>query len=81
MKVTILGKQGCKYCRLARQLASKSSHKWEYIDLDKERNAEIKNYIEIERFDTVPQIWVNGKHIGGYVEYERMVKESSRGGG
>lgn len=80
MKVTILGKKGCKYCRLARQLASKSSHKWEYIDLDKERNSEIKTYLDIEGFETVPQIWVNGKHVGGYTEYRKVVEGSSNGG-
>lgn len=80
MKVTILGRKGCKYCRLARQLASKSSHKWDYIDLDKERNAEVRTYLDLEGFQTVPQIWVNGKHIGGYSEYEKLVEESSHGG-
>jgi glutaredoxin len=76
MKVTILGKPDCKFCRLARQLARKSSHKWVYHDLTKNRSKEIKHYFDTEGFETVPQIWVNGKHIGGYQEYAKLVEES-----
>ena len=80
MKVTILGRKGCKYCRLARQLASKSSHKWDYIDLDKERNSDVRTYLDIEGFQTVPQIWVNGRHVGGFTEYKALVEGSSDAG-
>ena len=80
MKVTIIGRNGCKYCRLARQLASKSSHQWNYIDINKEKHAELKNYFELEKFTTVPQIWVDGKHIGGYEDYVKLVEVTSHGG-
>ncbi len=80
MKVIIIGRAGCKYCRLARQLAKKHSHKWNYLDLNKEKNADLNTYFELERFTTVPQIWVNGTHIGGYEEYLKLVERPSNGG-
>ena len=75
MKVRIIGKPGCKYCRLARRLAVKHDHVWSYVDIDKETNADYKNYLRVEGLNTVPQIWVDGKHIGGYTEYLHLCEE------
>lgn len=64
MNVVMYGTQSCPYCVAARRLLDKKGVRFEDIrvDMHPERRKEMQTrgggY-------TVPQIWVNGRHVGG----------------
>ena len=70
--ITIYSKNWCAYCANAKRLLTARGIDFEEIDIsnDSEREREV-----IERTDqrTVPQIFVEDKFIGGFVELARLV--------
>lgn len=68
MKATILGRSHCKWCREARKLCKSKGVEYKYVDLDKGKNAEMKRFFELEKFQTVPQVWLDGEHVGGFAD-------------
>lgn len=82
MKVTIYGRSSCPYCSRAIQISehliqTKKDFSFEYIDMiaegiSKETLSEKLN-VPVR---TVPQILVNGEHIGGCTEYEGYVRSN-----
>jgi len=75
MNVTIIGRKNCQWCRKARKLAReiKADHV-DYKDLEAPANAPLRRWFEMEKIKTVPQIFVDGKIIGGYEEFEKYVR-------
>lgn len=71
MIVTILGRSSCGWCRKARQLCKKKKIPFTYKDLDHPSNKDLKHWMEIENLKTVPQIFSDGKHLGGYEALEK----------
>ena len=73
MKILMYTTQICPYCTAAKQLLSSKSLPFDEIKVDNNPNLRA----EMERLSgqhTVPQIWVNGSHVGGYtdlMEYDR----------
>lgn len=74
----IYGKNNCRFCVKAKKLAVDYGVRYEYIDV---------GYIDglnelrslLPEVKTVPQIWYDGKHIGGYNEFATEL-ENTRGG-
>jgi len=67
--------QFCGYCRAAKQLLRGKELDFEEIDVgfDAERRAEM-----IERakgLRTVPQIFIHGRHVGGYQELAALERK------
>lgn len=67
--------QFCGYCRAAKQLLRGKELDFDEIDVgfDAERRAEM-----IERakgLRTVPQIFIHGRHVGGYQELAALERE------
>ncbi len=64
-KVIIYSSENCPYCVRAKQFFdNKGIHYTEIrVDLDPAQRAEM---MQITRRRTVPQIFINDKHIGGY---------------
>jgi len=65
----------CGYCRAAKQLLRGKELDFEEIDVafDADKRAEM-----IERahgFRTVPQIFIHGRHVGGYEELADLERE------
>lgn len=70
-KVKIYGKKICSYCQDAKEYFSKID-----VDLDYEEVADTK-IKELERdtgIDTVPQIFINEKFIGGWVTTKELIR-------
>lgn len=63
-KVVMYGTQACPYCVAARRLLAKKGAAYEDIrvDLHPERRVEMRNR---GGGHTVPQIWINARHVGG----------------
>ena len=72
MKVEIYSKPQCPYCVQAKALAEREGHELTYKMLDEDFNREQL----METFPgarTFPQILVDDKHIGGYIELEKLI--------
>lgn len=63
-KVVMYGTQACPYCSAARRLLEKKGAEYEDIrvDLHPERRVEMRTR---GGGHTVPQIWINARHVGG----------------
>jgi glutaredoxin 3 len=68
----IIGKEGCSFCVLAKNLLDTKGLAYEYKSLGENIDiAELKRRVPGVR--SVPVVFVNGVHIGGYRELERKV--------
>lgn len=67
MKVKILGTEECPFCTKAKLLCDLKGIEYEF---------ELKTVNDIKAlgYRTVPQIWVNGEHVGGFTDFEKVVK-------
>ena len=78
MIIEIYSKDQCPYCdmaeRIAQQFVQESHHKYsKYMlgtDFDRKKMLEM-----FPTARTFPQIKIDGKSIGGYTEFERIIRE------
>lgn len=83
MSVVIYGKNNCVYCHMAKTLAESLEISMEYKNLNDERYGDLYSE-ELSTFKananveskTVPQIWWNGRYIGGYHEFNQEVENT-----
>jgi ribonucleoside-diphosphate reductase alpha chain len=69
----VVTKADCPWCvRLKELLRSEGVS---FVELSKEEA--IKQNIWREEFKTVPQLWLNGKYVGGYTDYVQLKKQST----
>jgi len=70
---TIYGRKGCGYCSRAKELLDNLKIPYEYHDIMKD--VEQRNILleKIHEVKTVPQIFLNDKHIGGYTELAKSL--------
>ena len=66
MSVKIYGKEGCSFCEKAKALCDLYGLGYEYIDCT--FNEDALDFLIESGFRSVPQIYVDGTHIGGYTE-------------
>lgn len=59
----VYGKEGCTYCKKAVDLLEQMGQKVSYIDM--------KDVENTAGWKTVPQIFTEKHHIGGYAELEK----------
>ena len=81
MFVVIFGRPGCPYCTRAVELSEKLAEKREdfkfkYVDI----HAEGISKEDLEKtvgkpVETVPQIFVDQAHVGGFTEYNQYVQD------
>ena len=75
MKVEIFSKPQCPFCVQAKALAEREGHDLTYKMLDEDFSREqLMEVFPTAR--TFPQIIVDGEKIGGFTEYNALVKES-----
>ena len=77
-KVFVASKSYCPYCRQTKALLEKIGVKnWKVIELDTMSNgSEIQNALyEISGQQTVPNIFINGKHIGGNSDLQLLERQ------
>ncbi len=65
VKIEMYSTAFCPYCVRARRLLSRKGVKFEEIRIDQDPSQEAVMIQRSERF-TVPQIFIDGHHIGGY---------------
>ncbi|HEX4501240.1 MULTISPECIES: GrxA family glutaredoxin [Scandinavium] len=82
MFTVIFGRPGCPYCVRAKELAEKltaerDDFNFRYIDIHAEgiSKADLEQTVG-KPVETVPQIFVDQTHIGGFTEFEAWAKEN-----
>nr|WP_298415260.1 GrxA family glutaredoxin [uncultured Halomonas sp.] len=82
MLIVIFGRPGCPFCVRAKELADnlanqRNDFSYRYIDIHEEgiTKADMEKTIG-KPVDTVPQIFVDQTHIGGYTEFDQYVRDN-----
>jgi peroxiredoxin/glutaredoxin len=68
--VLVIGRQGCSHCARARELLSKNGLSFDEV------HATPRNLRAVSAKATTPQIFIDGKHIGGADDLERYFAQS-----
>ena len=71
MKVIIYSKEGCQYCDHAVELCETEGLDYEKVMIDKEKLKEICG----GPVTTYPQIFIDGRRIGTYFEFQDYIEE------
>lgn len=81
MFVVIFGRSGCLYCVRAKELAEKlktnlSDFDYRYVDIIEEgiSKADLSKSVG-KPVETVPQIFIDEKPVGGYMDFAALMKE------
>lgn len=81
MFAVIFGRPGCPYCVRAKDLAEKLTEdredfSYRYIDIHAEgiTKADLEKTVG-KPVETVPQIFLDQQHVGGFTEFEAYAKE------
>ena len=64
---------GCMYCAQAYELLEQ--HNKNYIPIDITEDEDALMLFREHEFRTVPQIYRNGKHIGGFTELNQYLRQ------
>lgn len=77
----LFGKEGCPYCKRAREELASADIEYIYHDVVKNTNAlyemlaRVKPIIGPKKPVTVPQIWLEGKYVGGSDRLHELLKK------
>jgi glutaredoxin-like protein len=74
LDVTVFSRQGCPYCARAKGLLHDAGIPFEELVLN--RDFSESTIRAVSGVPTVPQVFINGDHIGGSQELERYLKAS-----
>jgi len=74
-QVAILTREGCGFCAKAKVLLKKLGYRYAEVQLDNSGRSRVVGAITGR--GTVPQVFVNGKHIGGLEELERWSQKAA----
>lgn len=80
-KITIFGRSNCIFCFKAKKLAEKLKHTYKnfdynYIDVKlKKINMEFLCKKTKKKVKTIPQIFIDNQHIGGYIDFKIHIKK------
>jgi glutaredoxin-like protein len=74
-QVAILTREGCGYCAKAKALLKELGHAFSEVKLDHSDRSRVVGAITGR--GTVPQVFVNGQHIGGLEDLQRWAKKAA----
>jgi len=74
-QVAILTREGCSYCAKAKALLEDLGY--EYAEIPLEHRTRTRAVGAITGQGTVPQVFINGTHIGGWEALERWAKKAA----
>ncbi len=81
-EVLIFGTTTCPYCDRAKNVCVQEGVSYRFINLSStndSKDMELYNTLPAESRRTVPQIFINGEHIGGYSELLKVNAEKPLG--
>lgn len=68
--IIMFTKVGCDFCRKARDLLKSKGESWEEVELAP-GGVTLRGMRAASGAKTTPQVFINGKHIGGFTELEK----------
>ncbi len=71
--ITLFTRPGCPYCATAKSLLDSQNLQYEVIELNK--NISDTTLLAVTKTDTVPQVFINGEHIGNSEDLEVYLKK------
>lgn len=72
--ITIYHKDYCPYCKAAKQLLTKLG--WQYTQIEVTNNDRLfAEMVSLSGRKTVPQIFINDQHIGGFDDFKFYVQQ------
>ena len=71
VSIVMYSKPVCPYCTMAKQLLRQKQQEWTEIDVEADP-ARQDEMIERSGRRTVPQIFVGGRHVGGFDDLEAL---------
>jgi glutaredoxin-like protein len=74
-QVAIFTREGCQYCARAKALLGELGYDYAEVDLPHTRRSRIVGAVTGEQ--TVPQVFINGRHIGGLEALERWSRKAA----
>ena len=76
-RITIFGREGCGFCKRAKELCETKNLNFRYIDIHKEgiSKQDLEKTIG-KPVETVPQIFNGQEYIGGYTEFAGLVEQA-----
>jgi len=76
-RITIFGREGCGFCKRAKELCELKGLEYLYVDIHKEgiSKADLEKTVG-KPVETVPQVFHGSDHIGGFTELDAFVQES-----
>ena len=66
----------CSFCEAAKRLFSRNNLKYEEIDISTKESLRDEMIKKANGKRTIPQIFFNDYHVGGYVELRDLEKEN-----
>ncbi len=70
----IYSKPGCPHCARARDLADKHGHNVIMVDITD--RPDIATWLSGKGATTVPQVFIGGRHVGGYEDLRRELGDA-----
>jgi glutaredoxin 3 len=70
-EIVMYAKSWCPYCRMAKRLLEAKGQHWQEIEVEDEPERR-REMVERSGRMTVPQIWIDERHIGGFDELSRL---------
>jgi glutaredoxin-like protein len=74
-QVAIFTREGCGFCAKAKALLTELGY--DYAEVPLPHNVRSKVLGAVAQAGTVPQIYINGQHIGGHEELERWARKAA----
>ena len=74
-QVALLTREGCGFCAKAKKLLKELGYQYSEVALNHSDRSRVVGAITGR--GTVPQVFINGKHIGGLEELERWAKKAA----
>ena len=71
-EILVYTSDDCSICNLAKDLLRNKKLNFKEINISKDNNLKKKMMEETNGLMTVPQIFINSKHIGGYDELNNL---------
>lgn len=79
MKIEIYGTPTCGYCKRAITVCEANELEYTYTDVqqDEKQRQLLAERIAPKPLSTVPQIFVDDEHVGGFTEFYKLIQDNT----
>lgn len=74
--IIIYAKDNCKWCTLAKELTENRKLNYEYRNVDENYQFLVELASLKPNVKTLPQIWWDDRHIGGYTDFAAEIENT-----